>query len=137
MKQNKPTEAISAFRKAVQLHPGYAEAFRNLGDALVGQNQPDAAIAAYQPFLNLYKSADVYNDFGNFLSSHKALAPRAAVVYRKAIALNSNFTPAYIGLGKVLTQQQQFDAAIKTYQTVIDIIPSAKAYTGLALALMG
>jgi tetratricopeptide (TPR) repeat protein len=137
IKQNKPTEAIAAFRKAVQLHPGYADAFSNLGDALVQNHQPNAALAAYQPFLNLYKDAEVYNYFGDFLSKHKALASKAIGAYRKAIALDANFTPAYIGLGKVLTQQQQFEAAIKVYQTVINIIPSAKAYHGLALALIG
>lgn len=102
MRQNQPTAAIAAWRKAAELNPRYLEALEHLGDALIKQNQLKAALSAYQPYLNSQKSAEAYYNFGNFLSKYGFLASEAAEAYMKAIALDSSFSSAYPGLIKAL-----------------------------------
>jgi tetratricopeptide (TPR) repeat protein len=46
--QRKYEEVIAAYRKAIQIEPGYAEAYFDLGNALYQQQKYEEAIAAYR-----------------------------------------------------------------------------------------
>lgn len=124
-------EAIATFRRALVLHPGYADAFRGLAETLADSGDWDGAIAAYQPYLQLYETPDVYTDFGDFLADRQAWEP-AIAAFRRALASDPFFTWAYLGLGRALAGSGQIEAAIATYQQLLDWMPSVEAYQRLA-----
>lgn len=133
--QDQWDRAIAHFQQAIALHPGHADAFRNLADALVLQGNWDGAVAVYEPYVSLYQTGDVYTDYGNFLAAHQHW-DEAIVAYREAIQRDEYFTPAYLGLGYALAQTQQLDDAIATYRQVLELVPSSDAYNSLGLALL-
>lgn len=128
-------QAIAYFQDAIALHPGYADAIRNLADALVAQGDWNGAIAVYQPYIDLYQTSDVYTDYGDFWAGHDDWE-NAIAAYQSAIQRDELFTPAYLGLGYALAQDQQLDAAIATYEQVLNLVPSPEAYDGLGLVLL-
>ncbi|MBW4527734.1 MAG: tetratricopeptide repeat protein [Phormidium tanganyikae FI6-MK23] len=51
--QGKLSEAITAYRRAIQINPNYADAHHNLGRALHGQGKLDDAITAYRRVIQI------------------------------------------------------------------------------------
>lgn len=133
--QGQQEQAITSFQAAIALHPGYADAVRNLADALALQGDWDGAVATYQSYIDVYQTGDVYSDYGDFLVAHEHWQD-AIAAYRVAIQQDQSFTPAYLGLGYALAQDQQIDAAIDTYQQLLNWMPSPAAYDGLGLVLL-
>src|SRR6476660_2909643 len=51
--QNAEDEEIAAYRQAIQIDPNYANAYKNLGNALFFQRKPKEAIAAYRQAIQI------------------------------------------------------------------------------------
>ena len=65
---NRLSEAESAYRTALKLNPGFAEAYNNLGNVLKDQGRQKEALSAYRKALKIYQDHPILlNNIGNIL----------------------------------------------------------------------
>src|SRR5581483_431729 len=103
-------EAIAAFRLAIALQPGLAEAHNNLGNALKDQGEFDEAIAAYQRAIALRPELpDPYNNLGT-VYKEQGRVDDAVAWYRKAVEVKPDFLMAASSLVFVLLYHPAYDA---------------------------
>jgi tetratricopeptide (TPR) repeat protein len=121
LKKRNLDEAITDFRKALELKPDFPDALSNLGGALSGKGDQDGAIAAYQKALELRPNdpADIQN-LGIVLR-HKGQFDEAIALYRKAIQLKPDFPGPYYSLGAALLAKGQYDEAITAFRKVLEL----------------
>lgn len=125
-------DAITYCRKAIQLHPDYADAYCNLGAFLEATDQADEAIDALQQALALNPDdAEIHFNIANALESKNDL-DQAIEHYQKSLAINPNDPETWVNLGSALNKQRQFEKAIVSYQKAIDLNPgNADAYNNI------
>jgi predicted O-linked N-acetylglucosamine transferase (SPINDLY family) len=120
-------EAISAYRQAVALRPGYAEAHNNLGNALRDQGRLDEAVVAYRQAIALRPNLpEAYNNLGNALNDQGQL-DEAIDAYRQAIALRPDYAEAHNNLGSALRDQGRLDDVIAACRQAIALKPDYTA----------
>jgi len=125
-KKGREEEAVTHFKKALEINPRYTEAYYNLGTVLVQRGQVDEALSLYQKALEINPHpnfAGVYYDFGNALYK-KGKMVEAIAQYRKALDLKPDYADAHFNLGVALAQTEQMDEAIIQYQKTLEIDPS-------------
>jgi tetratricopeptide (TPR) repeat protein len=109
-------EAISSFRKAIELDPKSAVAYSNLARALHAKDQLDEAIACYEKAIALDpKDAVAHFNFGQVLE-HKGLLDEAIASYKKAIEVKPSLAEAHCNLGSALKQQGRFSEALLAFK---------------------
>ncbi len=130
--QAKLPEAETAFRKALELDPSYAEARVNLGLILNQQGKFDAAVNEFkQAILNDPKLAAAHFNLGVTLQAQGKLEP-AIAAYRAAISIDPNNAEANYNLGIALNKQGKASEAMAAYKEAIRINPDyANAYVKL------
>lgn len=112
-------DAIKAFERALHYKNDYPEAWFNLGNALQGMNRPGEAMAAYRAVLKLKPQSHLaLNNLGILLQQRGNLI-QAEQCYRQSLEFCPDFLEAQSNLAQVLTQSQQPEAAIDTYQKLI------------------
>jgi tetratricopeptide (TPR) repeat protein len=128
--------AVVAYRKAIQLKPGDAVAYGNLGTTLWVQGKPDEAIAACREAIRLKPAfAWAHNNLGVALKA-RGKPDEAIAAYREAIRLEPSFAGAHNNLGVALRSQGKPDEAIAAYREAIRLKPDdAFAYDNLGNAL--
>ena len=100
--KNQPDEAITEYRKAIELNPDYTEAHYNLGFALYARRQPDEAIAEYRKALQIQPNlALVHNNLGVALQN-KGQWDEAIAEYRQALHVQPDLALARNNLGVTL-----------------------------------
>ncbi len=123
---NNRWKASSAMRKAIQLDPSYAEAYRWLGDLLVSSPRRlyDQAIQAYQKALEQAPDlAEAYVGLGDARQA-KGQFDEALAEYRKALAIEPANARVHFGMGKIYYQEkQQYHEAVAEYQKAIKLEP--------------
>ncbi|NQV82979.1 MAG: tetratricopeptide repeat protein [Rhodospirillales bacterium] len=132
--------AIAAFRQAVGLNPGHADAWMEMGIVFNRLDRLDDALEALRrAVLAAPESALAYYNFGCVLerSGH---ADKACDVYEEAARLKPDFIEAYHALAGAWKRLNDFDAAVTCYQRAIDAAKArgtefAPAYGGLATTL--
>jgi tetratricopeptide (TPR) repeat protein len=134
--QKKLSEAIAAYRKAIEIDPKHAAAHNNLGLALHNQKKLPEAIAAYRKAIELDpKYAFPHNNLGVALREQKKL-PEAIAAYQKAIALDPKYAAAYDNLGYTLYDLDKLPEAIAAHRKAIEVDPKlTTAYHNLGFAL--
>jgi predicted Zn-dependent protease len=108
--------------KALELKPGYAKAHILKGDFWLTQNKAGEAA-------NSYKQA-IYYDKNNPLTHYKAgqiyargrIYQDAINEMKKAIAIDSNYVPAYRDMGEIYLLYDQYPFARKSYDSYISKI---------------
>ncbi len=127
---------MAAYRSALELNPGYAEAHNNLGAALQRQGKLDEAIATYRHALDLKPDYPaVHNDIGNVLRELGQL-DEAIASYRQALTIKPDFAEAHINLGNALQQLGQLDEAVASYRQALSVEPDfAEAHSNLGNVL--
>jgi tetratricopeptide (TPR) repeat protein len=118
-------EAIAHFQKAVQIKPGYVEAYYNAGNALLQKGNVDEAITYYQKALQIipdYTKA-CYN-LGNALLQ-KGNVDEAIVYYQKALENHPDYAEAHNNLGNALLKQGRVNEAVTHYQKALQINPDS------------
>lgn len=130
------TESEKAFRQAIKLKPGYADAHNNLGFTLQEQGKLNEAINSYRRALKINPThADAHNNMGNALKS-KGKLNEAIMAYRRALKINPNLTYAIYNMGNVFYQQGKLNEAIAAYQRALKSNPAfAEAYNNIGGAL--
>jgi tetratricopeptide (TPR) repeat protein len=133
-KQGKFDDAIEEYKKAVEINPDYAAAFRNWGLALSRLNRHEMAIPLFEKAIGISASyIDAYNDLGIALAALKRYS-EAIDAYKKAIAIDPNYAFAYTNWASALTSQGHYADAIPVYLKLIGIDGNnADAYNNLGI----
>lgn len=128
--------AITTFRRAIAISPGYADAHFNLGNALLNRGRFEEAIDSYRSALaGQPKNHGAYNNLGDALSELGRL-DEAEAAFRKALALWPDYFEAHYNLGNTLRAQGRLEEAIAAYRQALLLRPaSADLHTNLGNAL--
>jgi predicted TPR repeat methyltransferase len=134
----KTDEAIAAYRRAIAHKPDYAEAHKNLGNALYHTGQLDDAIAAYRDAIAVRpEHPEAHCNLGAALKD-KGLLAEAIAACRRAIALRPDYPEAHNNLGNALHDSGKPDEAIAAYREALRLRPTfAAASNNLGVALRG
>jgi tetratricopeptide (TPR) repeat protein len=136
LKKGNVDGAITCFKKALQIKPGYAEAHNNLGNALYQKGSVDEAIVEDQAALQIWPTfAEAHYNLGSALF-RKGRADEAIVQYQKALQSKPDYAEAHFSLGAALRQTGRVDEAIAQYQEALRLQPAlAEAHNDLGTAL--
>jgi len=114
---------VALIATAVELNPGAAAAYRDLGSGLFALNRLEEAIASYDKAIALEPDdAQAHNNRGNALRGlrrHDA----ALASYDEAIALRPDFAEAHNNRGNTLGDLGRHEAALASYDTAIALRP--------------
>jgi serine/threonine-protein kinase len=135
-------EAEAEARKAVALaessgrHPGYAQAYNNLGLALRGQGRLEEAVAAYRKAVALAPGyALAHNNLGVALE-RQGHRDQALACYRTAIRLDPAYAQAHDNLGLALRARGEPEQAALAHRAALAHDPrSAEAHNNLGSCL--
>jgi tetratricopeptide (TPR) repeat protein len=130
-------EAITEYRRSLEIYPNYAQARTNLGNALFKKGHLDEAIAQYQKSLQINPNLAVaHANLGNALFQKRQPDP-AIEQYQLAVKADPNYAQAHGNLGVALFLKGELDEAIAQYQKALDINPNyAEVRTNLGNALL-
>ena len=113
--------------QAIEVNRTDADAYNNLGNALVGQGKLEEAVQVYRQALEINPNdADVRYNLGRALVGRGQLE-EAVQVYHQALGINSDDADVYYYLGKVLTEQGKLEEAIQSYAKALEINPDLTA----------
>lgn len=116
-------DAEAAFRQALFLEPGHANATNNLGALLRAQGRTDEARAAYLRAIELDPThVDAYNNLGNLLAATGDVQ-QAVACYCKAIALTPGHPQARKFLGVAYYTLGEIDKAAAVFREWLDNEP--------------
>ena len=133
--QSKFKDAVTAFRKALEIDPTVGELHFNVGILLTNLNNTDEAIASYKKAVSLKPNlTDAHYNLGAALQTQGKF-DQAAASYQKAIALEPGFFEALVNLGVVLQEQSKLAEAISIYKQALTIQQDAKVYFNMGTAL--
>lgn len=133
---NRHDEAISHYRRAVELEPDNAQAHYNLAILLAMRQCNDEAETCYRKAIAADpEHAAAYANLGLLLAGQKR-AEEAEQCYRRALALDPGHEVAHLNLGVLLASRNRNAEAAQHYRQVIALNPqSAAAHTNLGLLL--
>jgi len=136
--QGRFDEAVSQFRRALEIWPDFAEAYYNLAITLKSQGKIEEAISSYRQAIRARPDyAQAHNNLGNLLKS-QGKADEAASHYREAIRIQPDYYKAHNNLGIILKAQGRLDEAIMHYRLALRARPRpdyAEAHYNLGAAL--
>jgi protein O-mannosyl-transferase len=130
--QGRLDEAISQYRKVLQINPDETDALNNLGSAFLQQGRLDEAIAQYRKALAIKPdSAETHYNLGNALFQ-QGRTDEATAQYQEALAIKPDSAMAHYNFANALLQQGRLDEAMAHYQKALAIKPDyAEAYNNL------
>ena len=112
--------AADSIRRAIDIYPHNPHFFSNFGNALMGLQQPDAALVSYDKAIALQPAfAEAYFQRGNALQAQGRF-DLAVASYDRAISINPQYAIAYLNRGNALLKLDlptealvSFDEAVK------------------------
>lgn len=116
-------EAIDAYRESIRLHPRFAEAWNNLGTALLRAGRTAEAIDALGTCVAL--RPDLFEGWFQLAVARESLAQfgDAERAYRAAVRLRPEHIEARLGLANTLARQGRAAEAAAEYQRVLSMDP--------------
>lgn len=113
--------AIEAYRKATSINPEFSQPYNQLGYALRALGRYDEAEAAFKRYVELIPNEpNPYDSYAEFLMKRGRFT-ESIEQYRKALALDRNFVPSYIGIANDQVFLGKPDAARETLATLAGI----------------
>jgi len=130
LKRNKPDQALAEFIKAEELGREDAAVLESLGEAYYSLKQYDRSLEAYNRVLEknrrdakiLSRIAEIYYEKGEL--------DRAYEYYHKITTMepaSENARVAYLNIGNILDDSQQFGEAVEAYNRALAISPKDDA----------
>jgi len=131
-------EAVSHFKRSLELKEGSAEVHNNLGNVLWELGRDTEALRHYRAALKLKpRFAPAHYNLAGLLAETGRL-DAAASQYRKALEVEDDYVEAWTALGWVLAQKGEPAEAVKCYERAIELRPGyILAHGRLALVLAG
>lgn len=132
----RPTEAIAAYRRALEIDPSYGEIHNNLGYLLQSSGKLEEAILHYRKAIALRPANHrAHYNLGNALFA-TGKGEEAVAAFREAARLNPDFTGAWDHLGMVLQRLGRPAEAESAFRRWSELAPgSADAFHALGLEL--
>ena len=131
-----PRQATTLIGQAIALRPDYADAYSNLGSALVQRGRLEDAAAAFHTALELKPDhADAHNNLGNVLKEQGKLQD-AVIAYRRALALTPDHVDAYVNLGITLIALGRRVEALEAYRRALAIRPGLGIAQGMFVHML-
>lgn len=129
LNEGKIDEAIGHYDRAIQIKPGYVDAYANRGNAYAKLGRYQRAIEDYNQAILLKPDfAEGYYSRGN-IRSILGQYQLALEDYDKAISLNPDYIKTYNNRGIIYGELGQYQRAIEIFNTVIRLQPDyAYAY---------
>jgi tetratricopeptide (TPR) repeat protein len=139
LKEDKPRDAVNAFRKVARLDPQYPEVFIYLGDALAQLKRYDEAVASYRTSLRVDRPGEeslrALNGLGCALLG-LATGPKkegrigdAIRCFDQVIKASPRFAPAYNNRGRAYHLKKDSNRAVTDFSKAIELDPGyAEAY---------
>jgi tetratricopeptide (TPR) repeat protein len=126
-------EAERCSREAIRLHPGYADAYCNLGAALRAQERLDEAIPALRQALKLQPNhIEAHYNLGLALAAERRF-DEAIESLREVIRLKPDRAEVHLYLGTALASTGRPEEAAESFRRVLALDPEhpvAHAYLG-------
>jgi len=133
-------EAEVAYRRAIAADPGFAPAWTNLGNLLMGLGRLDEAHIAFREAAERDPDcAEAWNNLGLF-ARQEGRCEEAVELLERALAINPQFTQALFNLGTVLVTLHRGAEAEAVLRRLLAIAPAARdaeACLGAALCAQG
>jgi serine/threonine-protein kinase len=132
--------AVAAYRRAIELNPGYATAHHWYSFSLLVAGQADQALVEAHTALELDPSSLSVRRGLGWLYYYTRRYESAVYHLRRAIAMNPTSEDTFRVLGLVLTQQGVYDEAERAFREAVTLSPDLSyATAGVAhvLALAG
>lgn len=128
--------AVAAFRRALQIRPGSAPLYNNLGNALRELRRYEEAVLELQKALALRPELpDALNNLGIALTGLNR-RQEAVACLRKALELQPDFADAHSNLGTVLLDLERYAEAAACFDKALKLRPGfPEAYVSLGNAL--
>lgn len=128
--------AIREWRKALELSPGDARVYMNLGVALVRAGKPDEGIKNCQQALDIDPgNPEAHLNLGIALAGTGKL-DEAITHYQKALEIDPDYPEAHSNLGVALAGKGKLDDAIARYREALEVKPDyAEVHSNLGVAL--
>jgi Flp pilus assembly protein TadD len=135
LNQDRPDEAATAYRQALQLNPRNGHAHYNLGKILSSKGETDRAFEHYVKALEANPNlAEAHNDLANILV-RRGRSDLAMNHYREAVRVNPRYFQAYYNLGNVLRALGEIDGAVDALERAVQLSPeTAGMHHALGLA---
>jgi len=130
-------EAISHFRRSIEIEPRQHEGYSKLGNALRRSGDLDGAIVEVRRSIEIEpRSIAAHNTLG--LAHHdRGEFDAAAVSFERAIEIHPENAAAYTNLGITRAAQGRLDSAAAHHREALRIAPDlAAAHTNLASVLL-
>jgi len=136
MRRGRPADAKTAYERALQFQPDYADANNSLGALMAQSGDLPGAIERFRAALAAKPEfADAMNNLG-FALFQTGDAVHARELYEKALALQPGFPEALNNLGILYGSQRDLDRALGYFQQAVDQRATyGEAANNLALVL--
>jgi protein O-GlcNAc transferase len=125
-------EAVSCYRKALQLNPNLAGVYNNMGAGLQGLGRLEEAISSFEMAVEIRPDyIEAHNNMGNLLQQMGRI-DEAISSYHKVLELEPDLSEAHNNLGNAYHHMGQLSEAISCYQKALELRPdNAQAYCNL------
>ena len=123
MSKGQYDQAISYYDKALDINPGYAEAFRKRGSAYSRKGQYDQAISDYSKAIEINPADEVAYYSRGQTYSLKRQYDQDISDCTKALEINPRSVEAYSNRGNIYIRKGQYDQAISDFAKAFEINP--------------
>ena len=120
-------EATEHWKRAIALHPNFAQAHMNLGNALREDGRIEEALPHLRQALHLQPSPFAHNNLGLALAGRGDL--QAAIHFRRALEMDPGYPEPYLNLALELAAQGEIEQALGFVRRSLQIkeTPASKA----------
>jgi Flp pilus assembly protein TadD/4-amino-4-deoxy-L-arabinose transferase-like glycosyltransferase len=116
--------ATASFEEALRVHPGHAEALRNLGIMAFIRQRPDQALGFLSRAVQSDRTNPVTHHYLGRIYEQQGRLDSACAQYRQAVALAPGRVEYRFSLAGVLQKPGSLDAALAQYDTMIALDPN-------------
>lgn len=129
-------EGLRAFREALRLDPGFAEAWYGLGLAHLGLREYDGAISAFEEAVRLRRDhAPAWLSLGAAYAE-RGLDADAAESFREVVRLRPRDAAAWYALGSACERAGSHEEAVRAHRAAVRLNPDlAEAWFALGVTL--